>query len=265
MSIADDVKHQLSADYPERTLGWIKDAQWSGPQEIPLTAVDMTHRRRWNAWKEPQRVAKMETKITRRTEQGRRIKPVVLVDVPDSSDGKQLKVVDGHHRTLAYRNINKPVWSYVGKVSKTEGPWDELHAQQYNDDERPTTDEYGADLTAKMDVTTHDPHGSQEPNGPQQHTWLAWEHDRQLAQQLADRLQHALVDAVDTRSIAEQWTDMLATQAPGPGAAESYVLSLAPQVRDALEAVLGPAWQEAWELGHRSAQQQVQEGNKTPT
>jgi len=232
---ADQVARQLSADYPESALDWVKQLTWHGPQEIPLDQVDFTHRRRWNAWKEPDRVSEMAAKIASRAQQGRRIKPVVLVDTPDTERSTNYKVIDGHHRSLAYRQLGKPVWGYVAKTDSNTGPWDEFHAQQFDAGQRETTDAFAAKSAS----------------------WLAWESDRQQAQQLADSLQQALLAAVDTDAIARDWVQVLSTQSLGPGAAESYLLTQLPRVRGALEAVLGPAWQQAWELGQRSAHHQL--------
>jgi hypothetical protein len=88
-------------------------------------------------------------------------------------------------------------------------------------------------------------------------SWLAWESDREQARELAQRLQGALIAAVPVKDIAAEWADIVARQAPGPGAAESYLNARVPQVRAALESVLGPAWQQAWELGEHAARHQV--------
>jgi hypothetical protein len=238
VSVADNVARQLSADYPEDTLGWVKSLTWQEPRQIPLDTVDFTHRASWNASHEPARVAHFAEKITRRAQESRRVKPVVLVDTPATNPGTNLKVIDGHHRSLAYRKLGKPVWGYVAKTDSNKGPWDEFHAQQFPADSRETTDEFAAKSAS----------------------WLAWESDREQARELAQRLQGALIAAVPVKDIAAEWADIVARQAPGPGAAESYLHARVPQVRAALESALGPAWQQAWELGEQSAQHQLAEG-----
>jgi len=265
LSTADDVKRQLSADYPENTLGWISNQDWSGPKEIPLSNVNFTNRKKWNAWHEPQRVAKFARRIAKRSKQGRRIKPVVLVDTPDSDKNRDLMIVDGHHRSLAYQKLNKPVWGYVGRTSKVEGPWDELHAKQRAVEGRTTTDDdYGYEPKGKVATTiaamAHGTSDSQREDGHKQQSWQAWELDRDHANQLAENLQQALASAVDTHSIAQEWADIVARQALGPGAAESYVMARAPHIQQAIENVLGPAWEQAWQLGEQAAQHQLAGG-----
>jgi hypothetical protein len=251
VSTGDDVARQLSADYPQQSLGWVRKLTWAGPEEIPLTQVDFSHRKTWNAWGEPQRVSKIAAKITRRAKQGRRIKPVVTVITPDS--GKN-EIIDGHHRSLAYRKLNEPVWGYTAETDSDTGPWDEFHALQRH--AGPGTSEFAAKLeSAPPASVTHGTNESHCEIGSQRAVWLVWEHDREHAQNLADSLQQALADSVDARDIAERWADIVEQQ--GPGSAESFVLSLAPQIQVALETVLGPAWVQAWELGERSARQQV--------
>lgn len=228
MARPSDVARQLSADYPENTLAWVKKLAWDGPKEIALDQVDYSNRKSWNAWHEPERVAKMAHKIEKRSEQGRRIKPVVLVDTPGKS---KLKVVDGHHRALAYQRTDRPVWGYTAKVSETTGPWDEFHAQQFDEQDRETTDDFAA-----------------------KSAWPAWEQDRVHAAVIAESLQAALSAAVDTQAIAHGWRAVLATQALTPGAPESYLDRWSGHIAAALEGVLAPAWQQAWQLGEGSAQ-----------
>jgi hypothetical protein len=242
MTTADDVARQLSTDYPPDSLGWVKNAQWSGPAEIPLSNINFANRKKWNAWHEPARVTKFANRIAKRAEQGRRVKPVVLADLPDSGKNRDLMIVDGHHRSLAYQKLGKPVWGYVGRVPEVEGPWTELHAKQRAADTRATTDDdYGAKGWTQKTAS-----------------WQAWEQDREHAQRLADNLQAALLGAVDTHQIANEWATIVNNGATGPGEVEGYLLAKLPQVRDAIGGVLGPAWMEAWELGTAAAQHQLQ-------
>jgi hypothetical protein len=147
-AIGPAVKDQLTEDYPESSLDWIKDASWTGPKEIPLDTVDTTHKKSWRAFREPDRVAKFARKMKKRAARGEHLKPVVLVDTPDTAPGTNLKVIDGHHRTLASVKNDMPVWGYVGKVKSVKGPWDTLHNQQFPEDERHPTDEFANDKRA---------------------------------------------------------------------------------------------------------------------
>lgn len=137
------VARQLGEDYPEDSLGWVlDDAVWSGPAEVPLDKIDFSHRRTWNAWHERDRVAGFMRKIRRKAKTGEHIKPVVLVDRPDTERGTHLIVIDGHHRSLAALKAGVPVWAYTGKVDRVEGPWLEFHNRQRR--EGAGTSEYAA-------------------------------------------------------------------------------------------------------------------------
>ena len=253
MSTGEDVARQLSADYPPDSLGWVKKLTWDGPKEIPLDTVDFSNKKNWNAWHEPARVSKFAAKIHKRAKQGRRIKPVVLVDTPATDPSTNLKVIDGHHRSLAYQKLGKPVWGYVAKTPKTVGPWDEFHAAQRHESEGGTSE-----FAAKVNGEVHNLSGSQSRDGSKTPSWQAWEQDREHAQQLADNLQAALLGAVDTHTIATEWATIVNNGATGPGEVEGYLMAKLPSVRLAVEQALGPAWQQAWELGTAAAQHQLQ-------
>ena len=113
---------QLEESFPENAMGWIKRAQWFGPVEIPLEIVDFSNEKTWKAYKEQWLVDKKKKKI--RKGKG---KPVILVDAP--KDSKYI-IIDGHHRARAYKQLNKPIKAFVGKVSKESGPWDTFHSKQ---------------------------------------------------------------------------------------------------------------------------------------
>jgi ParB-like nuclease domain len=247
MSTADDVKRVLSSDYPENSLSWVhgKGVTWSGPKEVPLSNINFTNQKSWNAYKEPHRVSKFAARIHKRAKQGRRVKPVILADVPDKNG---IMIVDGHHRSLAYKKLGKPVWGYVAKVPSVKGPWQELHAKQRAADTRSTRDDYGAVPANKHSAAV----------------WEAWDHDRQTAESLQNELTLRLTSAVDTKAIAQQWAQIVATHSSlGPGSAESFLMSHADPVRRALEGALAPAWEQGWHLGAGSARR-VLDNSRTP-
>jgi phage-related protein (TIGR01555 family) len=121
-SIALAVHHQMSEDYPEDLLGWVESAQWKGPIRIPLAKIDFTDSEKWSASHDPVHVGVMKTRI----EQGLE-KPLILVREPGS---KLLFIVDGHHRALAYRELDKNARGYIARVPTDKGPWSALHSQQ---------------------------------------------------------------------------------------------------------------------------------------
>ncbi|MCC9307694.1 phage portal protein [Kitasatospora sp. RB6PN24] len=122
---AERVYDQLLANYPASTLGWVLGASWSGPTDVPLDQVSFDHEEQWAASHEPKRVKHFLKQIRRKG----RTKPVVLLRTPSS---QKLIIVDGHHRSLAYRQAGKPIRAWIGTVAQNHGPWDELHSSQHH-------------------------------------------------------------------------------------------------------------------------------------
>jgi hypothetical protein len=58
-----------------------------------------------------------------------RTDPVVMVQEPGKN---KANVVDGHHRTLAYQGLKRPVTAYVGFVPEGDRRWEETHSSQIN-------------------------------------------------------------------------------------------------------------------------------------
>jgi hypothetical protein len=133
-AIAQAVYQQLLADYPAKSLGWLKtEAVWRGPLEIPLEKIDYAGRKSWAAWHEPERVAEFEQLMRRKIKKGKHVTPAVLIDRTGSSPGEELMVMDGHHRALAALKAHLPLWAYVGTVQSKTGPWLQLHSSQLKD------------------------------------------------------------------------------------------------------------------------------------
>lgn len=122
-NLAQRVRDQLSEDFPDFATEWVMNAEWEGPMDIPADQIDFSHENSWRASKEPDKVKKFESKI----QSGYR-KPVILVKTPGKD---KYDVADGHHRTVAARNVGRPVYAYVAKVNSDKGDWDEMHAEQY--------------------------------------------------------------------------------------------------------------------------------------
>ncbi len=116
------VINQLSEDYPPNSLNWVKEAKWEGPERIDIKDVDYSNYKNWQAHHEPKKVKKFEKKISK----GKK-KPVILVKTPKN---KKYIVIDGHHRALAYRNLDEPLVAWVGHTKSEDGPWDTFHAKQ---------------------------------------------------------------------------------------------------------------------------------------
>lgn len=120
--VGDDVYQQLMDDYPPEAAKWVKKAAWVGPESVPVTDVDFSNEHKWRASHELDKVGKFQKKISKG-----KMKPVILVKRPGST---KYIIIDGHHRSLAYRALGRNITAYVGTVSKSTGAWDEMHASQ---------------------------------------------------------------------------------------------------------------------------------------
>lgn len=122
----DKVHTSLSAVYPESTLGWVDDADWTGPKMIPLASIDMHQR---PGGRDPKKVAGIAKGIAAGV--AGCLAPVVLVKTPGSD---KLKIADGYHRTKANEKLGRDsVNAYVGTVEDENGPWDtEMHDKKLN-------------------------------------------------------------------------------------------------------------------------------------
>ena len=120
------VHSQLSDVYPQSTLKWVDDADWSGPKDVPLDSIDMGRR---PGGRDQAKVAGIAKGILAGSPGA--MQPVKLVKAPGSD---QLKVADGYHRTLAHKRLgHDTVPAYVGEVDDDEGPWDtEMHDKKLN-------------------------------------------------------------------------------------------------------------------------------------
>jgi len=133
------VTQQMRENYPPKALGWMKGAQWSGPVDVPLDSIDFDDIDRWAASHDKARVKHFAKQLRK----GNDVKPVVAVQEPG---GDKIKIIDGHHRTLAARENGQPVRAYVGTVDADGGPWDETHVWQFHHGADPANKIAGADL-----------------------------------------------------------------------------------------------------------------------
>lgn len=123
---AEHVMNQMRRNYPENALGWMRDARWVGPVQVPLDRIDFDDRDSWAADHDKARVKHFAKRIKRGEAH---LHPVVAVQEPG---GDNIKVIDGHHRVLAYEKLGQPVKAYVGFVDSDGGPWDETHVHQFH-------------------------------------------------------------------------------------------------------------------------------------
>lgn len=120
---AEHVMNQMRANYPEDSINWVKNAHWIGPVKLPVDRIDFGGVGKWAAFHQPERVKQFKKLI----QQGETVNPIIAVQTPGDD---KAKVVDGHHRSLAFKELGKPIPAYVGIVHSDSGPWDKTHLYQ---------------------------------------------------------------------------------------------------------------------------------------
>jgi 2'-5' RNA ligase len=128
---AEHVMNQMRRNYPEKSIGWMKDARWIGPVAIPLDRIDFDDQDKWAANHEKARVKHFAKQIKKGDAH---LHPAVAVQEPGDD---KIKIIDGHHRTLAYKKLGMPVKAYVGFVDSDGGPWDKTHVFQFHQGQDP--------------------------------------------------------------------------------------------------------------------------------
>lgn len=121
---AKAVFKQLQDDFPKQDCNWVlnPDVSWSPLSSVPLSSIDFSNEKNWNAYEHEAKLRKFVQKI----KSGDR-KPVIL----GRFDGGKLKVLDGHHRTLAHQRLNMPVRAYVATIgAKSKDAAMTMHASQ---------------------------------------------------------------------------------------------------------------------------------------
>ena len=121
---AQIIYDQLKDDYDEKDIQWVLQIPWIGPVEVPLGSVDFSNKDNWQASKDQAHVDHFVDLISN---QGFS-KPVILVN--NLTSDEKMIVVDGHHRALAFEQLDQPMMAYVGQVGSESGPWDFLHRAQ---------------------------------------------------------------------------------------------------------------------------------------
>ena len=108
--IAAAVHGQLSEDYEDSIISWVLDdkCEWSGPSTVRLSQIAFSNRENWQASHDPAHVDTMRQKILKGQQ-----KPIILGKV---AGAKKLIVLDGHHRSLAYKEIGKSAKAYVVSI-----------------------------------------------------------------------------------------------------------------------------------------------------
>lgn len=119
-----DIYGMLEGDFPKEAIEWVKGEDWDGPEEVDLDDIDWQNAKSWHAATEPKKVARFMRKI----KDGWK-KPVVLVHGPA---GGKYRVIDGHHRALAYKELKQPAFAFTAEIKdrKTFAKALEMHDKQ---------------------------------------------------------------------------------------------------------------------------------------
>jgi SPP1 gp7 family putative phage head morphogenesis protein len=118
------VYRQMRKNFPPESIQWVRRGSWEGPAEVPLNKVDFSNQRKWAAWHEKDRVKHFENLI----ENDKTFHPPVMIK---RAGHKHLRIVDGHHRSMAYKNLNKPITAWIGTIPESDQQAaDETHAAQ---------------------------------------------------------------------------------------------------------------------------------------
>jgi 8-oxo-dGTP pyrophosphatase MutT (NUDIX family) len=240
---AEHVMNQMRANYPESSIKWMGKARWIGPVQIPQDRIDDDDMDKWAASHQPARV----DHFVRQVKAGDPVHPAVCVQEPGES---KVKVIDGHHRTLAWRKLGEPVTAYVGFVRKDGGAWDETHLYQHHQGDDPGNKaEGGAGWRPKVTVT-------------------AWEHDEALAARFATQLAAELRAAISTRAIARTWLARrdLKARKRSRGAAYGWLATTAvgAAITAVVTRILKQLWAEGFRLGQGSAEDIYRQAGEDP-
>lgn len=124
VTVESAVVHQLmSQNFPDDALAWVDEVTWT-KELVPLHDVDFDNEDSWAAHHQQAKVQHFADRI----QAGDPPHPSIMVKTPNHH---RLRVVDGHHRSLAYRSLGKPVPAYVGVIEDpTDTRWSETHASQ---------------------------------------------------------------------------------------------------------------------------------------
>ncbi|MGH3402662.1 MAG: ParB N-terminal domain-containing protein, partial [Streptosporangiaceae bacterium] len=114
---------QLAQDYPAGAMAWMHHADWAGPVKVPLDHVEPDMR--WMDGADPDHVQD----FVQRLKAGKKVKPLLLVKTPSDP---LLKLIDGHHRFLAYAEMGLPPRCWIGTVGADHGDWEVMHEYQFH-------------------------------------------------------------------------------------------------------------------------------------
>lgn len=122
---SEHVRNMMLDKFPPKALGWVDDARWIGPVEISLDLIDFDDCDDWAASKDTEQVEGF-VKILKK---GKRLKPGIAIRQMEGDH--RVKIVDGHHRLLAYKELGLPFPCYLGYILEEDDRWENTHSFQY--------------------------------------------------------------------------------------------------------------------------------------
>ena len=129
---ASAVYDQLRGNFPPDALTWIRKLDWAGPVELPLDLIDWGSEDSWAASHQKDRVAH----FARDLKAGKKVEPAVAVVRPGHD---RARLIDGHHRSSAAKQLGIPSRCYVGflKGKGTQQAAYETHSYQFHQGDDP--------------------------------------------------------------------------------------------------------------------------------
>ncbi len=142
---AEHVWNQLATNYPASAIKFVRHASWTGPVNVDHHDIDYDDEDKWAASHQPSAIASFTRDIKADRQH---LHPVVMYKMPGK---KTLIVGDGHHRTLAYRKLHRPVKAYVGKIKPADMKAAiEMHVHQVHQGAHPMNKAASSDPVAGM-------------------------------------------------------------------------------------------------------------------
>jgi SPP1 gp7 family putative phage head morphogenesis protein len=121
---------QMLRNFPPKAIAWMKGIEWIGPVAVPLDLIDFDAEDRWAASHQSEHV----DQFMKRIRAGDAPSPAIGVIKPGHN---RIRIVDGHHRTMAYKKLGRPALLYAGFVKSVDGPWDDTHVHQFHSGSSP--------------------------------------------------------------------------------------------------------------------------------
>ena len=122
-ALVAEVYDVMRRNFPPEAIEWVNETSWT-KELVPLHDIDFDNEDSWAAHHQQAKVRH----FTDRIQAGDAPHPAIMVKTPTHH---RLRIVDGHHRALAYRSLGKPVPAYVGTIEDpTDMRWSETHSSQ---------------------------------------------------------------------------------------------------------------------------------------